>query len=99
MGIAHTGEAAASMAAAQEHEVVLIDMKLPTINGLETLLAIREADPGAVAIMMTAYREEVGDLMQRALDSDAYACVYKPIDGGELLSLIEDIVNGRRRVA
>jgi two-component system, NtrC family, response regulator HydG len=91
VGVAHTGEAALQLAAERAYDVVLIDMKLPTINGLETYLRLHKINPQAVAVMMTGYREEMADLVNEALSHDAYACIYKPIDMGRLLQLIEEI--------
>ena len=61
-------------------DIFLIDMKLPTRNGLETYLALREIDPTAAAIMMTGYRWETIDLAEKATASGAYTCLYKPLD-------------------
>ena len=88
---ANTGEEAIARARKKDYDVIFIDMKLPTINGLETYLAIKETNPEAVAIMMTGYRQEVADLVEEALDNHAYACLYKPLDMEELLSLVDDI--------
>ncbi|MCJ7569734.1 MAG: response regulator [Anaerolineales bacterium] len=91
VGIAHNGEEAIIMARERAYDVILIDMKLPTINGLETYLAIKEANPEAVAIMMTAHRQEVADLVEEAFKHHAYACLYKPFEMEELLGLIAEI--------
>lgn len=90
-GIAHTGEEAITMAQAKAYDIIFIDMKLPTINGLETYLAIKDISPEAVAIVMTAYREEMADLVEEALDKTAYACIYKPLDMAEVLGLVGEI--------
>jgi hypothetical protein len=39
--------------------ITFIDMKLPVLNGLETCLPTREINPQAVAIMMTACRQDI----------------------------------------
>jgi two-component system, NtrC family, response regulator HydG len=96
VGVAHTGEEAIELAREQHYDVILIDMKLPTINGLETYLALHEVNPEAVAVMMTGYREEMAGLVEEALSHDAYACIYKPIDMGRLLQLIEEIREKRQ---
>ena len=41
VGIANTGEGAITMARENAYDIIFIDMKLPTINGLETYLAIK----------------------------------------------------------
>jgi len=90
--IVYTGEEAIAMAQEAAHDIIFIDMKLPTINGLETYMAIRAIDPQAVAIMMTAYRQEMADLVEEALQNHAYTCLYKPLEMEELLRLVEEIV-------
>jgi len=90
-GIAHTGEEAIDMAQEKAYDIIFIDMKLPTINGLETYLAIKDISPEAVAIVMTAYRQEMADLVGEALNNTAYACIYKPLDMEEVLGLVGEI--------
>jgi two-component system, NtrC family, response regulator HydG len=95
VALAHNGEEAVEVVRARACQIILIDMKLPTINGLETYLAIRESSPQTIAIMMTAYREEMDELVEEALTNSAYACIYKPIDMGRLLALIGEIQEHR----
>jgi two-component system response regulator HydG len=92
VGVAHTGEEAITMAQENEYDVIFVDMRLPTINGLETYLAIREINSEVVAIMMTAYRQEMAELVETALKNHAHTCLYKPLDMAELLRLVEEIV-------
>jgi two-component system response regulator HydG len=96
VGVAHTGEGATAMAQEEAYDIIFIDMKLPTINGLETYLSIKEINPEAVAVMMTACRQEMGDLVEEALNSHAYTCLYKPLDMENVLGLIHEIREGRR---
>jgi two-component system response regulator HydG len=97
VGIAHSGEEAIATAQQQAYDIILIDMKLPVLNGLETYLAIREINPQAVAIMMTAYRQEMAGLVEEALRSNAYTCLYKPIDIEELLRLVAEVRERKRK--
>ena len=66
-------------------------MKLPALNGLETYLAIREFRPNVVAIVITGYRQETNELVQRALQESVYTCLEKPIDMDRLVSLLAQI--------
>jgi two-component system response regulator HydG len=95
--VANTGEEAIAAAKMDNHDVLIIDMKLPTINGLETYLAIKEIRPETVAIIMTAYRQEMSELVDQALKSSAYTCLYKPIDMDQLLDIINRIRGGQRK--
>jgi DNA-binding NtrC family response regulator len=91
VGTAYTGEEAIAMAKEKSYDIIFIDMKLPTINGLETYLTIKEVNPEAVAIMMTGYRQEVTDLVKEALNNNAYTCLYKPLDMPDVLRLVNQI--------
>jgi DNA-binding NtrC family response regulator len=94
---AHTGEEAITMAKEKAYGIIFIDMKLPTLNGLETFLAIKEINPEVVAIMMTAYRQEMAELVEEALKNRAYSSLYKPIDMEVVLRLIEEILKRKQK--
>jgi len=73
-------------------DLYLIDIKLPTRNGFETYLALREIDPMAAAIMITGYREETRDLAEKATASGAYTCLYKPLDMAKMEKCIDEVL-------
>ena len=98
LGIAHSGEEAIAMARERVYDIIFIDVRLPTINGLETYLRLKEVNPEAVAIMMTAYRQEVGDLVEKAIKSHAYTCLYKPFEMEEMLRLVDEISAKKQEV-
>ncbi|KPJ60979.1 MAG: hypothetical protein AMS15_06150 [Planctomycetes bacterium DG_23] len=97
VGMAHTGEEATAMAEKKTYDIIFIDMKLPTINGLETYLAIRKTNPEAAVIMMTAYRQEMAELVEEALESTAYTCLYKPLDIEKVLVLVNEVLERKRK--
>ncbi len=96
VGIAHTGEEAITLTRQNSYDIIFIDLKLPTMNGLETYLSIRETNPDAVAIMMTAYRQEASELVAEALYNSAYTCLYKPLEMRKVLELIEEVWERKR---
>jgi len=96
VGIAHDGEKAIIMAGEKNYDIIFIDMKLPTINGLEVYLKIKAINPEVVAILMTAYHQEMDDLIEAALNKSAYASIYKPFDIENLLSLTEGILEKKK---
>jgi DNA-binding NtrC family response regulator len=97
VGIAHTGEEAVATVKKKNFDIIFIDMKLPTLNGLETYLAIKKTNPEAVAVLMTAYRQEMAELVEEALTNNAYTCLYKPLNMSELLSLTSEILERKRK--
>jgi len=70
-------------------DIVFLDIKMPRLNGVETYRRVKELRPEAVVVMMTAYAVE--DLVQEALQEGAYKVIYKPLDMGDVLSLIDEI--------
>jgi len=62
---------------------------MPRMNGIDTLHKIREIDPKAKVILMTAYCEE--DQIQKVLKEGAYCALYKPVDIARLMKLIGEV--------
>ncbi|MEG0261287.1 MAG: response regulator [Lysinibacillus sp.] len=65
---------------AEDHAIdcVLLDMKIPGMNGIEILKRLKEKSPQLPVFMMTAYGEL--DIIQEALDSGALHYFTKPFD-------------------
>ena len=87
-----SGEDAIALAKDRPRDIFFIDMKLPVLNGLETYLEIRKANPKAVVVIMTAYRQEMEDLVRQAMEKGVYSCLYKPFNMDEAIKTIEEIV-------
>lgn len=58
--------------------ILLIDMKMPNMNGLEASQKILEKHQELAIIMMTAYGEM--EVVKRALESGVRKCITKPFD-------------------
>ncbi len=86
-----TGEEAISITKERPFDIIFIDMKLPLLNGLETYLKIKKINPKAIAVMMTAYRQETNELIKQAIEKGAYSCLYKPFDMNEVIRIIEEV--------
>jgi len=90
--LASDGKEAIKIIKERPEDIIFIDMKLPVLNGLETYLALREVNPKITAIIMTAYRQEMKELIEQALAKGAYSCLYKPFDPKEILDIIGEII-------
>jgi DNA-binding NtrC family response regulator len=78
-----------------ELAVVLLDLKLGTLNGVDVLKDIRAKYPGKPVLMMTGHRQEMRDSIEQARKVGAYTCLYKPFETDELFRLLEEIRVGK----
>jgi len=67
-------------------DVTLMDLIMPRMNGVEAFRRIKEINPSAKVILMTAYYEE--EQIKEALHEGAYSAVHKPVNIARLIDLI-----------
>jgi two-component system, NtrC family, response regulator HydG len=84
---ASSGEEAVRKVQSQAFDVVLMDIKMPGLNGVESLIQIKKRKPEIKVIMCTAYI--VNGLIRQALEEGAYAVLNKPFEMDVLLRAIE----------
>ena len=77
------------MASDRHHSLILMDIKMPGMDGIETLERIRRLDPQVKAIFVSGYTLEPPVL--GGLRAGAYAAIVKPADPDGLLELIRSI--------
>ena len=82
-GEAETAEAAIEAVAAAQPDLVLMDINLPGINGIEATRRIRAAHPSVSVILLSTYSES--DLPADARDVGALAYVHKEDFGPALV--------------
>ncbi len=75
----------------KQYDVALIDIKMPGINGIETLNRVISLQPEIKAIMMTGH--PVGDIQEKFLDL-VFGFLHKPFCIDELISMIQSITYG-----
>jgi len=84
---AANGKLALEIVRKESPDLVLLDMKIPGMDGLEILKHIKKIDPSVKVIMMTAYGEL--DMIKEAMDSGALMHFTKPFDIDELRSAVD----------
>jgi len=94
---ANSGEQAITMTHNKTCQMAFIDVKLPDIDGLETLLRLKEINPDLTVIMMTGFRNEVKDALDKAQESSAITCLYKPFDPAEATELVKRVAKKSSR--
>lgn len=71
--------------------IILLDLKLGAVNGIDVLKDIQAKYPGKPVVLVTGYREEMGNSIEKARQIGAYTCLYKPLEMDALFQLIEEI--------
>lgn len=79
---AANGPTALEIVKQESPDLILLDMKIPGMDGLEILRNLRKMGAESKVIMMTAYGEL--DLIQEAMEMGALAHFTKPFDIDEL---------------
>src|ERR1700733_6507541 len=82
----------------QKHQpdVTLMDLRLPDMNGIDVMIAIRTEFPNARIIMLTTFEGDVE--IQRALGAGARGYMLKSMPPRELLEVIRQVHAGKKRV-
>ena len=83
---AFDGESAVQMVMQEKFDLVVMDVNMPKMNGLEAMAAIKRFDPTIVVIILTAY-SNVADAV-KAVKEGAYNYLEKPMSADDLVALI-----------
>jgi two-component system, cell cycle response regulator DivK len=88
--VATTGEMAVEMALSLNPDVILMDIKLPDINGLEATRQIKKVLPNIIIIAQTAFGTETDK--DNALEAGCNDFISKPLKMNTLLSTISKYI-------
>ncbi len=87
--VAATGDEAVELCSKNSFDVVLMDVRMPGIDGVEAFRRIRRHREGVRVILMSAY--DVAQLKEAALDEGAIAFLSKPLDVQRVIQLIGEV--------
>jgi DNA-binding NtrC family response regulator len=95
--VAKDGYEAIDIVRRSEFDVILLDIRMPGMDGMEVLEVVKEIKPDVGVVMMTGYSSE--GLAGKSLKRGAYTCLYKPfLDMEKLLKVIEEVQEQRKGV-
>ncbi len=94
---AATGAEALNQVRAGNYDLVLMDVKMPQMDGLEALTKIREHDPRTFVVLMTAHANLQDAVL--AIKEGAYDYLEKPVDPNRLVNIVRQAVEAREMVS
>jgi DNA-binding NarL/FixJ family response regulator len=94
VGEAGTGEEACALCARQPADVVLMDLRLPGLSGLEAIRALRKTHPKLRFIVLTTYDGD--EDIHRALEAGAQAYLLKAMSHTDLANAIRAVHAGMK---
>ena len=89
------GEEGLRMALSEEPDLVILDLKMPKMSGLQVLRTLRELQCPVPVIVITAYGSE--EVVVRTLRLGANDYVAKPFELDEMINVIERVLSKSRR--
>ena len=92
VGEASDGEEALRKVTVLKPEIVILDIDMPRLNGLETIRAIQEVGLFTKVIILTMYKEE--EMFNAAMDLGARAYVLKENAPQEIVAALEKVEQG-----
>ncbi|MEW6374954.1 MAG: sigma-54 dependent transcriptional regulator [Thermodesulfobacteriota bacterium] len=85
--VAEDGTEALAKVKEGQYDLILLDIKLPDVNGIEVLQKIKQIDPKLIVMMMTAYGEI--ETAVEAMRTGAYDYINKPFNLSEIRTRVE----------
>jgi CheY-like chemotaxis protein len=72
----------------EDFELLLLDVHMPVMDGLETLRNMRSMFPNLPVVMMDSYPDQ---LVRQAENEGALTCIHKPFDLNEIREIVEKV--------
>ncbi|MBU4233515.1 MAG: sigma-54 dependent transcriptional regulator [Proteobacteria bacterium] len=93
--VAHDGETALQMVPVARPDMLLVDVKMPGIDGMTVLKRVKETDPHLPVVLITAYAEISASVA--AMRAGAFDYLAKPFDHPEVVRVVRAALAERER--
>ena len=97
VGIAQNGREAVDMAASLKPDIILMDIRMPVMDGVEAVRQIKPEFPDIKIIMLSTYKEDA--LVRSALMAGASGYLLKDISPTELITAIRALKGGIMQIS
>ena len=96
--VARTGKEAVDNVLARKPDVLLLDLRLPVMSGLDVYLELKRLDRLIPTIIVTAYRREESDAIDALKSFEVTGCLFKPFEPEQLLQALQNLGPARAAV-
>ncbi|MFJ4918321.1 response regulator [Streptomyces sp. NPDC088725] len=97
VGAARDGEEAVALVGELAPDVVLMDLRMPRVDGVEATRRIRAAHPATQVVVLTTYADD--DSLFAALQAGARGYLTKDAGGDEIVRAVKDVLAGQAGLA
>ncbi|MFH0958792.1 MAG: response regulator [Pseudomonadota bacterium] len=91
---ASSGQQALELLAESPSDIVVLDVKMPDMDGIETLRRIKKIDPCVEVVMLTGHANV--EVAMQGMELGAFDYLMKPIDIDDLLYKLQDAFKKKR---
>jgi len=96
VGEAGDGYDAVEVCRKEKPDFVILDIKMPVLDGLEAATIINHESLARFILLLTAYSDKT--IVDKAIDADVMSCLVKPIDENMLIPAIEIAINKHKTI-
>jgi len=89
-GIAYDGEQAIKAVDEEEPDVLVLDLRMPGIDGIEVLRRVKKSHPEMPVVILTGHGTEDDEKKARRMGASAY--LKKPVDVNQLTGVLQKVV-------
>ena len=79
-------------------DILILDIRMPILNGLETFLLLKEKGITLPTIIVTAYADMEAHTLETLKELYVNGILRKPFDPGDLISILNDLVDNPKKI-
>jgi DNA-binding NtrC family response regulator len=95
---AKDGEEAISRIQENHVDILILDLRMPILNGLETFLLLKEKGISLPTIIVTAYAEEEANTLEKLKEYCVSGILRKPFDPADLINILNDLADDPKKI-
>ena len=95
---AKDGEEAIACMQKKHVDILILDLRMPVLNGLETFIQLKKKGITLPTIIVTAYADEENSKLEKLKEYCVNGILRKPFDPKDLISILNDLVDDPKKI-